>query len=154
MSPRWLTWDLNPGPSDWFLLLGHGEKPMNPHVWPKQIHPGFEVSSPLPPRLSREAALRPHIRFHRTQSWPCGGRVSGPQPPRAPDPAPPQGVEGALAPFPSEPLSASFCRSPVPNCPPGSDPSRHGCTPSGMLRQRVSGPRLLATGRPSQPYLI
>lgn len=63
-------------------------------------------------------------------------------PPQPPGPARQQGVEGVGGPIP---LTASFCRSPVPNCPLGSDPSRHGCTPSGVHSRRVKWPA--AAGR-------
>lgn len=83
------------------------------------------------------------IRCHRTQTSqlpiegasPSGGKHPGPSPAQ---PLGPAGGRGRGAgPLP---LRACFCRSPVPNCPLGSDPSRHGLTRSGVLSRRVKRP--------------
>lgn len=102
------------------------------------VHP-----PPLPPP--------PQIRCHRTQTSPLpagqsrhlvGDCILALSCPRPPGPAGRQEAEEGGGPIP---LRASFCRSLVPNCPPGSDPSRHGCAPSGMLSRRVKWPA--ASGR-------
>lgn len=102
------------------------------------VHP-----PPLPPP--------PQIRCHRTQTSPLpagqsrhlvGDCILAFSCPRPPGPAGRQEAEEGRGPIP---LRASFCRSLVPNCPPGSDPSRHGCAPSGMLSRRVKRPA--ASGR-------
>lgn len=106
--------------------------------------------------LTQEASLHPpslppQIRCHRTQTSPLpagqswhfmGDCVRALSPPRRPGPAKRQKAEGGGGP---NPLRASFCRSQVPNCPLGSDPSRHDCTPSGVLSRRVKWPA--AAGR-------
>lgn len=71
-----------------------------------------------------------------------GDSILALSPPRPPGLAGRQEAEGGGG---SNPLRASFCRSPVPNIPLGSDPSRHGCTPSGVLSRRVKWPA--AAGR-------
>jgi hypothetical protein len=108
------------------------------------LHQCFWLSPPASPALLRGSPAPPDqtpqdtdlLTTERTEL--TSGQVS---PAQSPD------LLGGLQGVGQRPLCllrASFCRSRVPNCPLGSDPSCR-CTPSGAPRQRVKWPA--AAGR-------
>lgn len=156
---------LEPSLPGWVLWPSQGEKPTECFLqkgWSvsrfvkKRFTDAFNFPLLLPPNSGGFCAPPstpppPQIRCHRTQTSPLpagqsrhlvGDCILALSCPRPPGPAGRQEAEEGGGPIP---LRASFCRSLVPNCPPGSDPSRHGCAPSGVLSRRVKWPA--ASGR-------
>lgn len=124
-SSKWQIWDLNPGLSDG-SLLGLGEprlkclsgKGLEMQYFIKEASTGasnFPLLLPLP--LTQEAPRTQPPRFQQ-------GEASSSQVPSLPGPGP-AGGSGAGGASSLVSPRATFSWSLVPNCPLGSDPSRH-----------------------------